>query len=378
MRKRKEGVPLRRKEREILDDLEGRLRACADRSIGFPANLDYEYSSLWRFFAYTLNNIGDPFGDGLWRIDTRAMEREVIRFFAELFRLGLDDCWGYVTHGGTEANMCGLYLAREAYPDGTVYHSEDAHYSVQKIVRLLRLRSRVIRSRRSGEMDRGDLYKALRSSRGGPAIVLANVGTTMKGATDDVRGIFSLLDELDIHEHHVHCDAALSGMLLPFSSGAPAFDFRLPIRSLAVSGHKFIGCPMPCGVLVARKQDVERIRRPVEYIGGMDATLSGSRNGHTPLFLWHAIRTLGKPGFRKLARRCLRRTRYALERLAAIGWPAWANAHSTTVVIRRPPDAIVQDWQLAVKGEEAHIILMPHVRKGKIDAFVADLAAAAP
>jgi len=30
----------------------------------------------------------------------------------------------------------------------------------------------------------------------------------------------------------------------------PAINFEKPIDSIAVSGHKMLGCPMPCGVLL--------------------------------------------------------------------------------------------------------------------------------
>lgn len=45
--------------------------------------------------------------------------------------------------------------------------------------------------------------------------------------------------------------------LLLFLSGlcsmqAPKVSFKKPIGSVSVSGHKFVGCPMPCGVEITK------------------------------------------------------------------------------------------------------------------------------
>jgi histidine decarboxylase len=101
--------------------------------IGYPAGVQFNYTELFPFLAYNLNNIGDPFVDSTTGMNTRSFEREVIQFFAELFKAPPGNWWGYVTNGGSEGNLYGLYLARELYPDGMVYYSEATHYSVQKM-----------------------------------------------------------------------------------------------------------------------------------------------------------------------------------------------------------------------------------------------------
>jgi histidine decarboxylase len=58
--------------------------------------------------------------------------------------------------------MYGLFLARELFPDGVVYYSEDTHYSVGKILRLLHVRNIMIKSRPDGSMDVDDLHETLR------------------------------------------------------------------------------------------------------------------------------------------------------------------------------------------------------------------------
>ena len=77
-----------------------------------------------------------------------------------------------------------------------------------------------------------------------PVVFVANIGTTMKGAVDDVAKVRAILDDLAITQSYLHADAALSGMILPFVEEPQPFGFD----SVAISGHKMIGSPIPCGV----------------------------------------------------------------------------------------------------------------------------------
>src|SRR5690606_24886274 len=117
----------------------------------------------------------------------------------------------------------------------------------------------------------------------------------------------------------------LSGSYSAFLDPRPAFDFADGIDSIAISGHKFIGSPIPCGVVVARKSYRDRIARSIAYIGSMDTTITGSRNGHSPLFLWYAIQKLGAEGLRARAQHSLDTAAYAERRLQDIGIAAWRN-----------------------------------------------------
>ena len=80
------------------------------QQLGFPCNHDFDYSELWPFLQYSANNVGDPFHGSSFRVNTHEMEYKVINTFADMMRLSRDQAWGYVTSGGTEGNMYGLYL----------------------------------------------------------------------------------------------------------------------------------------------------------------------------------------------------------------------------------------------------------------------------
>jgi len=64
-------------------------------------------------------------------------------------------------------------------------------------------------------------------------------------------------------------------------------------------------------------------------------------------------------------------------------WPAWNNKYSNTVFSRRPSEDIVNTYILAQGNDEnfggklAHIVVMQHVTKEKIDQFISALQAEA-
>jgi histidine decarboxylase len=331
---------------------------------------------LLKFLHFPINNVGDPYSPSTYRIHTKDIEREVLAWFAELTHADLGSIWGYVTNGGSEGNLYGLYLARELMHDGIVYYSEDTHYSVSKNLRMLAMPSIMIRSQPNGEIDYDDLWETIRIHRQIPPIIMANIGTTMKEATDNIPRIRAMLKEMAIPRSYVHCDAALGGMILPFVEGAPQWDFGAGTDSLAISGHKFIGSPIPCGIALAKKANVDRIARSIEYIGTLDTTVTGSRNGITPLILWYAIQKFGHEGFAAQARHCLEMAEYTVDRFRSLGIDAWRNPYAITVVFPRPSDDVLQRWQIAVKDDFAHIICMQHITRDLIDSVTADVASA--
>ncbi len=346
--------------------------------VGYPGNQRFDYSPLIPFLSHSLNNVGDPFHQTNYRANTHEFEREVILHFAQLMGLDPEDAWGYVTSGGTEGNMYGLYLARELHPEGMLYFSEEAHYSILKIARILNMPHTTVKRQHDGEIDYEDLRYMLTVHRDRPAIILATIGTTMRGAVDDIPAIRQIIGDLGIREQYIHADAALSGMILPYVDDPQPFGFDAGIESISISGHKLMGSPLPCGVVVTRKHLVETLGRAVELIGVNDTTLSGSRNGLTPLMLWYAINRHGEDGWRETVRNMLDTAEYAVRRFNEHGINAWRHRNSPTVVFDRPSQEVFNRWQIAPEGEVAHIITMPHVDFHTIDRLVADCSSPRP
>ena len=101
---------------ERLDRLLTKIKSAASQQIGYPANQKFDYSPLLPFLKYSLNNVGDPFHDSNYWSNTHGIEREVITRFAGLMRLDPEEAWGYVTSGGTESNLYGLYRRGKCFP----------------------------------------------------------------------------------------------------------------------------------------------------------------------------------------------------------------------------------------------------------------------
>ena len=351
--------------------LEG-FEATAQTQIGYPVNQDHDYSDLLPILQYSANNIGDPYQGSNYRTNTHDIEREVIAYFADLMRLEQEQAWGYVTSGGTEGNMYGLYMGRETFPDGTVYFSQDTHYSVVKLLRLLNIRNVMIRSGDNGEIDYEDLRETLSVNRGVPAIIVANIGTTMKGAVDDLDRIRETLDDLEIEDRYIHADAALSGMILPFVQDPQPHGFDAGVDSMSVSGHKLIGSPLPCGIVLTRRDYVARIARSVELVGVLDTTIPGSRSAVAPMIIWYALQKHGAEGFRRMVAGMMETAEYAVQRFQDGGIPAWRNRNSAIVVLPRPGEEVFRKWQIAPSEDIAHIVTMPHVTRETVDELVDD------
>ena len=366
-----------RADRQRLDRLRQELQDYSRFAMGYPSATDLDFSELKPFMDFALNNIGDPFSEGsTYRVETLEYEREVVEFWARLTRAPEDNWWGYVTNGGTEGNLYGLYLARELHPRGIVYFSQDTHYSVTKNLHFLNMRNIMIRSQSNGEIDYEDLRETLKIKRDIAPIIFANIGTTMTEAKDDIGTIKAIMDELAIPQYYIHSDAAMSGAMAPFMEPRPSFDFADGADSLSISGHKFIGAPIPCGIVLARKDYVNRIGRSIAYIGSMDTTVSGSRNGLTPLMLWYAIKYFGEDGLRKRVNASLELAEYTQQALKAVGVPAWRNPSSLTVVMPRVTAEVQAKWQLATAQGISHVMLMPgkNITRENIDRLVADVA----
>jgi len=365
--------PLTTEDALELEKLYEKILSKSETVLGYPVAMDFDYSELYRFLKFPVNNIGDPFIESTYGIGTREMEREVLDFFAGLFRAEENEWWGYITNGGSEGNMYGLYLAREIFPKAMVYYSESTHYSVQKNLHLLDMPNIAIRTQENGEIDYNDLHDTIRMNRNMPVVVFANIGTTMTEARDDVKKIKNIFKDLAIHHCYIHADAALSGAYSPFVDPRPAFDFADGVDSIAVSGHKFLGSPIPCGIVLVKKTHRDRIANSVAYIGTADTTITGSRNGITPLFMWYTIKRYGIEGLKLRTEKCLQVAAYAVEELNKIGLHAWRNDNAITVIFSEINKELRLKWQLASDNGNTHLICMPGISKERIDLLIKDI-----
>jgi histidine decarboxylase len=359
---------------EILGAYDRVLASRSSVHFGYPYNLRYNHEELFPFMKYSINNLGDPFVTSNYGVHSRQFEQAVIAFFAKLWKIpDPKDYWGYVTTCGTEGNLHGILLAREKLPDGVLYSSRESHYSIFKAARYYRMEAEPIDALASGEIDYAQLEQRLAANRDRPAIINVNVGTTVKGAVDNLDRILRILATLEIprDRFYIHCDGALFALMLPFVQWAPKIDFEKPIDSIAVSGHKMLGCPMPCGVALTRRQNVEAVEQRIAYLNSVDTTIMGSRNGQAPLFMWYSLKRKGMAGIKADVEHCMQTAAYLRDALRNAGISAQLNDLSSTVVMERPAcDEMIRRWSLACEEDIAHVVVMPNVTREKIDVFV--------
>lgn len=358
---------------------------------GYPANQQSEMSDFYKWYlsagmeVVNLNNAGDPMTDKPWRMSSHAFERDVIEYFAPLYGFTRDNVWGIVTHSGTDGNNHGIYfganyLKNKTGMDPVLYVSDEAHYSNMRLAHLQNLEMRLIKSDAMGRMIPQELEKALDTSR--PVLIIYAMGSTFKGAIDDMPTLNALLDRHpEIPAIYRHVDAALFGGYLPFTEHRMMVSHEaMRFESIAISGHKFFGIDSPSGLFLCTRDVYEnQADFNVTYLNSNMRMISCSRDAVQPLKFWWIIQKVGTEGWTEQAANIMRCTAYLKQQLDSIGWPAWVNRYSNTVFFRRPSDDIIAKYTLALGhddkfgGNLAHVVVMQHVTKEKINGFISDL-----
>lgn len=376
-----------------LDEWVETWKAGQQTYFGYPVNQQSEMRDFYEWYlgagmeVINLNNAGDPMTDQPWNMSSQAFEREVIEYFAPYYGFKLDDVWGIVTHSGTDGNNHGIYfganyLKNKTHMEPIVYVSDEAHYSNMRLAHLQNLDMKLIKSDAMGRMIPEELEKALDTSR--PVLIVYAMGSTFKGAIDDMHALNAVIDRhTEIPAVYRHVDAALFGGYLPFTEHRQMVSHEaMRFESIAISGHKFFGIDSPSGLFLCTREVYEgQADFNVTYLNGNMRMINCSRDAVQPLKFWWIIQKVGAARWTQQAAQMLECTAYLKQELDKIGWPAWVNKCSNTVFFRRPPADIVRTYNLAqgydenFGGELAHVVVMQHVTKEKIDKFVKALKA---
>ena len=267
-------------------------------------------------------------------------------------------------------------------------------------------------------------------SRGYPPLVIFTCGTTFKGANDNpqaaINELVPILKQNNMYERRVyssedptkydirngfwfHVDGALEGAHLRFlemavnqglvqnmfPNGFPVFDFRIPeVKSIAMSLHKWLGCPFPSAVFMIRRVDQAKPMKMPLYIGGLDSTLPGSRSGHSVLVLWDLLSKKSYDDFIEIAVHGVEMVAFSMNKFQELqeelSFDLWLShmPGSLFVYFRQPRQDIVRRYSLASKPLKvktlggtfedriySHICLMPHVSKKLVLQFIEELRA---
>ena len=364
-----------------------------DRFLGYPVCQYPNIAGFGEWYAKTglcdisINNAGNPFDGEQLLLNSTAIEREVIRMAAPLYGIPEDRAWGFITNSGTDGNMHGIYFGAKKLQKETgmlplVYISKEAHYSAARICDVQNLETRMIDFDGQGRMDPESLRANLDPTR--PALIVYAIGSTFMGAVDDQAAIQKVLEEVKPVAVYKHLDGALFGGYFPFTEYKDIVSMeKQGYDSIAISGHKFFGIDEPSGLFMSRKDVIEaQTGIKVAYLNNEMPLISCSRSGLAPLKFYWIFNHVGFDKFAEEAKFMLENTEYLQQKFDEIGYPAWHMPFSNTVFFKRPPEWIRQKYMLAngyipaYGGELSHIVVMQHVKKNIIDAFIADLVSA--
>ncbi|MCP1204387.1 aspartate aminotransferase family protein [Pantoea sp. B550] len=238
---------------------------------------------------------------------------------------------GVFTSGGTQSNLMGLMLARDAWfarqghsvqQDGLtgdlkkikVFCSENAHFSVQKNMALLGLGYQSVTQVKCDQfarMDMDDLRQKLAASKANGENILAIVataGTTDAGAIDPLREIAALAAEENIW---VHVDAAWGGALLLSEKYRDYLDGIELVDSITLDFHKQFFQTISCGAFLLKEaRHYELMRYQAAYLNSEFDEAQGVPNlvskslqttrRFDALKLWMGLEALGQKQYAEI------------------------------------------------------------------------------
>jgi L-2,4-diaminobutyrate decarboxylase len=238
---------------------------------------------------------------------------------------------GVFTSGGTQSNLMGLMLARDAFfarqghsiqQDGLVgnlrkmkvFCSENAHFSVQKNMALLGLGYQsvtLVKTDQFARMDVSDLAAKLAQAQANGEQILAIVataGTTDAGAIDPLRAIAELAAE---HQIWVHVDAAWGGALLLSEKYRDYLDGIELVDSITLDFHKQFFQTISCGAFLLKEaRHYELMRYQAAYLNSEFDEAQGVPNlvskslqttrRFDALKLWMGLEALGQKQYAEI------------------------------------------------------------------------------
>ncbi|MCL2115450.1 MAG: tyrosine decarboxylase MfnA [Methanobrevibacter sp.] len=329
-------------------------------------------------------NLGDP---GLFK-GTQFLEEEVIRDIGSF--LSLNNPYGNIVTGGTEANLMAMRAARNlAKNEKNIINSEviipkSAHFSFKKAEDMLNLK--LI------EIDLDENYKvnidSVEENLSQNTVAIVGVaGTTELGMIDPIEDLSKIAID---NEVYLHVDAAFGGFSIPFLNDIgyklPNFDFSLEgVSSITVDPHKMGLAPIPSGGILFREKkylDVMAVESP--YLTSKEqCTIVGTRLGAPAVATWAIMKHMGRKGYCELADECMINTRFLADALKKEGFELVTSPELNIVAFNHPKIAtddlaqILEDngWMVSSSSypKAIRIVLMGHINHSHLIEFLATL-----
>ena len=329
-------------------------------------------------------NLGDP---GLFK-GTKKIENEVIKSIGEL--LSLDNAYGNIVTGGTEANLMAIRAARNharkynGIVDGEIIIPDSAHFSFKKAADMLNLK---IVEAKLDENYRIDVESVRQAITDKTVAIVAIAGTTELGLIDPIEEISKIAHENNIY---FHVDAAFGGFSIPFLKRAgydlPVFDFSLEgVCSVTVDPHKMGLAPIPAGGIIFRKEeylDVMAVDSPYLTVK-TQSTIVGTRLGASSAATYAIMKYFGKESYTKIAQNLMENTRFFSKNLIKLGYEIICEPELNIVAFNHPQmdtNELAQKledrgWKVSVAKcpVAIRIVLMNHIKRNHLEELLKDL-----
>jgi tyrosine decarboxylase/aspartate 1-decarboxylase len=313
------------------------------------------------------------------------LEEEAIQMIGNL--LSNPEASGHIITGGTEANILALWAAKKSAKKEKpeVILPVSAHWSFDKAGDLLDLRMVRVRVDRKFQVDVDAVINAITPHT---IAVVGVAGTTGLGAIDPIARLSEVALDNDLY---FHVDAAFGGFVLPFLKTlgveVPLFDFEAPgVCSMTVDPHKMGLAPIPAGGILFRNKKIrELISWNISYLAGGEAkhaSIVGTRSGASVIAVWSLLKHLGRDGYKRIVKRCIRLTwRLAdeiqnIQGLEIMTEPTMniVGLTSHTLNIKRVAEELRRKgWAVALFPRHIRIVIMPYVQERHVNKFLEDL-----
>jgi len=223
---------------------------------------------------------------------TSEMEKEVIQKMGSM--IGYDsNSLGHLTSGGTIANLEALFIAREIHPGKAIAASENAHYTHQRMCRVLNCEFIKIPVNHRGIPDLDFIKK--NSPKIGTIVV--TMGTTGLGIVEPLEDILKVAEQNDIR---VHADAAYGGFFKLISDELSSnihWQHLSECESIVIDPHKHGLQPYGCGSVLYKDAAVGKYFKhdsPYTYFTSDDLhlgeiSLECSRAGASAAAFWATL-----------------------------------------------------------------------------------------
>ncbi len=318
-------------------------------------------------------------GDKALFLGSNQLEKEVVAALAEL--LHCKNAVGFIVTGGTEANLMAMLVARDQANKEApeVILPESAHFSFHKICRLLKLKPVFARLDPTFRVDVEHVKQLITKNT---IALVGTAGSAELGTVDPIDKLSNIATNFGLH---LHVDAAFGGLVLPFldytDNFETDFDFKLEgVQSITVDPHKMGMSTIPAGGILFRSSSFLRyLKTETPYLTDQaQYTFVGTRSAASVAATWATFQLLGREGFQKTVKKCMKLTMFLASKLEETGFEVLLRPSLNIVAFRGANSKLLTDklremgWFVSYvpRLDCVRVVIMPHSNRQHVKEFL--------